>query len=276
MSRLLSAGFSRLKRDKVFWISMLVMLIYSVICMLNGCRQATSDVMSEYQYSLDHYYFNYALSIGLFGGIFTSLFLGTEYSDGVIRNKLVIGHTRFHIYFSNLIINFSATFLMMLVWLIGGLIGIPTLGLWKMGMGLVIYLLISVLFVAAFSAIFTFIGMICSNKAISAVLCILVFLGFTIFTSMIYNALSQPELSSSILVTAEGMQMTDPTPNPNYVRGVWRDIYQFIIDFLPTGQGIQMSDLNIAHPVCMGLSSIFITIVVTLGGIVAFNKKDLK
>ena len=165
---------------------------------------------------------------------------------------------------------------MMLVWLIGGLIGIPTLGLWKMGMGLIIYLLISVLFVAAFSAIFTFIGMICSNKAISAVLCILVFLGFTIFTSMIYNALSQPELSSSILVTAEGMQMTDPTPNPNYVRGVWRDIYQFIIDFLPTGQGIQMSDLNIAHPVCMGLSSIFITIVVTLGGIVAFNKKDLK
>ena len=60
MSRLLSAGFSRLKRDKVLWIGMFIMLIYSVICMLNGCRQATSDVMSEYQYSLDHYYFNYA------------------------------------------------------------------------------------------------------------------------------------------------------------------------------------------------------------------------
>ena len=93
---------------------------------------------------------------------------------------------------------------------------------------------------------------------------------------MIYNALSQPELSSGIVLTAEGMQMTDPTPNPNYVRGVWRDIYQFIIDFLPTGQGIQMVELNIAHPICMGLSSVFITIVVTLGGIIVFNKKDLK
>lgn len=276
MNKLISAGFSRLKRDKVFLILEFVMLAYAVAYMLNGCRQAASDTMSGYHYTLEKYYFQYALTIGLFSAVFTSLFLGTEYNDGTIRNKLIIGHTRTRIYLSSLAVCISATLLIMLTWLIGGLIGIPGLGLWNMGNQLYVYLLISVLFTAALSAVFTFIGMLCPNKAFSAVASILLFFGMLFLASVIYNALSQPELANNIIMTTEGIQMGDPAPNPDYISGTTREIYQFILDVLPTGQGLQAFDLSIAHPLRMIISSLCITVGVTVCGLRIFDKKNIR
>ena len=47
---------------------------------------------------------NYPTMIGIIIAIFTGLFLGVEYSDGAIRNKITIGHKRINIYLSNLIV----------------------------------------------------------------------------------------------------------------------------------------------------------------------------
>ncbi|MGY3662454.1 MAG: hypothetical protein ACXAHE_00930 [Roseburia sp. 1XD42-69] len=47
------------------------------------------------------------------------MFLGTDYSDGTIRNKLTVGHTRTNIYLANLIVTFAAGLLIMCVWFIG-------------------------------------------------------------------------------------------------------------------------------------------------------------
>ena len=151
MRKLLSAGYDRLKRDKVFWAAMVILLLYAVIYMLNGCRQATSKTMSEYNYSLDNYYFHYALLIGMFCSVVTGMFLGPEYSEGTLRNKIIVGHTRLEVYLSNLILSFSASLLLLAMWLIGALVGVPTLGYWKMGVGVLIYLAISVCYLAAFS-----------------------------------------------------------------------------------------------------------------------------
>ena len=102
MRKLLSVNFSRLWKDKIFWLCMGAMLIYSVVYMLNGSRQAAIS-LSEYNYSIDKYYFHFALAIGAFCSLFSSMFLGTEYSDGTIRNKIIVGHTRTSIYLANLI-----------------------------------------------------------------------------------------------------------------------------------------------------------------------------
>lgn len=279
MRKLLSANFSRLWKDKTFWLCMGAMLIYSVVYMLNGSRQATID-LAEYNYSIDKYYFNFAVVIGAFCTLFSSMFLGTEYSDGTIRNKIVVGHTRTSIYLANLITSFTATLLIMLVWLIGALVAIPTLGVWKMGVpNLLAYLFIAVMFEAAFSAMSTFVCMQSTNKAITVAISILLFLGLLVFASMTYNALSEPEMTSGVQITASGMEMSDPTPNPNYVRGVTRTIYEFIVDFLPTGQGLLMWQLeigNAAQMVRMLVSSVAITVLTTLGGIFIFKRKDLK
>lgn len=279
MRKLLSANFFRLWKDKIFWLCMGAMLIYSVVYLLNGSRQAAID-LSEYNYSIDIYYFNFAVVIGLFCALFCSMFLGTEYSDGTIRNKIVVGHTRTSIYIANLITAFTATLLIMIVWLIGALVAIPTLGIWKMGIpNLLVYLLIAVMFEAALSAIFTFVCMQSTNKAITVAFSVLLFFGLLFFASMTYTALNEPEMTSGIQITANGMEMSEPTPNPNYVSGVTKTIYEFIIDFLPTGQGIQMWQLEIANAariVRMLLSSVAITVLTTLVGIFIFKRKNLK
>lgn len=276
MNKLLRSNFSRLWKNKLFWLCMGAMLVYSIVYMLNGCRQAVMD-MTEYEYGLEQYYFHFALSIGFFCTLFGSMFFGTEYSDGTIRNKMIVGHTRTDIYMSSLATTFIATLLMMSAWLVGALIGVPALGFWKMGvLHLLEYLLIAVMLVLAFSAICTVVNILSSNKAVTVVISILLFLGFLIFASMIYSRLSEPKMASGVVLTANGFEMAKPTPNPQYVTGLTRKIYDFLVDFLPTGQGLRLWQLEIRNPIRMLVSSAFITVLTTAGGIFAFKRKNIK
>ncbi len=276
MNKLLRSNFARLWKDKLFWLCMGAMLVYAVMFMLNGCRQATAD-MSEYQYSIDQYYFHFALSIGLFCSVCGSMFFGTEYNDGTIRNKIIVGHTRADIYLASLITTFAATLMIMSVWLVGALVAVPTLGFWKIGvLRLLSFLLIAVLFVLALSAIFTVINMLSSGKANTFLISVLLFIGLLLLASMIYNGLSEPEMVSGVQITQNGLDMTEPSPNPNYVTGLRREIYDFVVDFLPTGQGLRMWQLEVIHPIRMIVSSLFITAVTTAGGIFAFKKKNIR
>ena len=275
MSRLLSAGYSRLWKNKVFWLEMGAVLVYAVVFMLNGCRQAAAN--GGIGYSLDQFYFHFAVSVGLFGAIFTSLFIGTEYSDGTIRNKFVIGHSRAAVYLSNLLVSGSAMLLMAGVWMLAALIGVPFLGFWKTGAAnLLLYLLIAVLFMAALTALFTLVGMNVSGKAASAVASLLLALGLLLAAGMLFSSLSQPEMTSGVTVTADGMSMTDPMPNPSYVGGMRREVYTFLMDALPTGQGLLMANLSVARPLRMLAASAGIAAAATVGGIFLFRRKDLK
>ncbi len=62
--------------------------------------------MKQYQEVIDvaQLLLNYSTMIGVVIAIFTSLFLGVEYSEGAIRNKISMGHKRTAIYLSNLIL----------------------------------------------------------------------------------------------------------------------------------------------------------------------------
>ena len=81
---------------------------------------------------------------------------------------------------------------------------------------------------------------------------------------------------NGIQITQNGIEMAESSPNPNYITGVKRDIYSFLVDFLPTGQGIRLWQLEVTHPIRMLVSSLFWTVAVTAGGLSAFKKKDLK
>lgn len=276
MIKLLRSNYARLWKNKMFWLCMGAMFVYAVVYMLNGCRQAARD-MSEYQYSIDKYYFHFALSIGFFCSLFGSLFFGTEYSDGTIRNKIIVGHTRENIYLASLITTFTATLVIMSVWLIGALVAVPTLGFWKIGVPrFLLFLLIAVLFVLAYSAIFTVINMLSPNKALTVLLSILLFLGLLVFASVMYNSLSEPEMVGGVQITQNGLEMAEPSPNPRYITGVKREIFSFLVDFLPTGQGIRLWQLEVIAPIRMLVSSLFITGIATTGGLCAFKKKNIK
>ena len=57
--------------------------------------------------------------MGLVAAILTSMFIGSEYSDGTIRNKLVVGHSRMRIYLANLIVCSVACVLIFLAYITG-------------------------------------------------------------------------------------------------------------------------------------------------------------
>lgn len=279
MRKLLSAGFVRLFKAKSLWLGTALIFAMSVMVMLNEVRHVSDMEQAGYSYTaaLDSCYYFVSPILGLFAAIFISLFIGTEYSDGTIRNKLMVGHTRTDIYLAHFIVCLAAGLFFIAAWLIGGLVGIPYLGLWQMGIqSVILYSLVAVFFIISFTGIYTLLCTLSTNKAVTAVAAIVIWLVLFLLSSKFYSDLSEPATVSDFMMTADGMQIGDPAPNPNYVGGSMRTLYYWILDILPTGQGILMAGTDISHPLRNIICSAAIALCTTICGILAFGKKDLK
>lgn len=281
MSKLLSANFNRLKRDKIFYIAIIAMLAITIYSSVNSALTVLKyqDINTDNNLtSFDSFYFDFIPIVGVFYAIFISLFLGTEYSEGTIRNKIVLGHTRTNIYLANFITCLAGDIVIYCAMLIGGLAAIPYLGGWQGGTAaLLANILIGLFLTAALTAILTMLSMLSTNKAITAVAAILLALVLMIAASSFYNILQEPEfLRDFVSISADGqVVLGDEKPNPAYVSGFVRKLYEFLVIFLPTGQGILMANQEIHFPFEIIYSTI-ITVAVNICGIFAFKKKDLK
>lgn len=277
MYNLVTAGLARLRKNWVFWGEMGFLFLLSAVGMLLDVRQSVSLRAEGYVYYLDDFYFKYAPFLALFVVAFVSLFLGTEYNEGTIRNKLVVGHSRLRVYLSNYLVCLVACEGFVAVWILGGMVGIPFLGTWQMGWkGFAIYALLAVLFTAALTGIFVLIAMLSARKSLTAVMAVFVAMALILWGSMLYNALGEPEMVSEMMLTADGIQMGEPLPNPRYVDGAKRILYQFLVDGLPTGQGIQMTNEGLGRPLLSGVASVVLAVFTTMAGIFCFRKKDLR
>ena len=92
----------------------------------------------------------------------------------------------------------------------------------------------------------------------------------------IYGALSEPETTTPVVMTQNGVEFGDPAPNPAYVSGARRMLYQFAVDALPTGQSILIANQELARPVLSACASIGIYLLVSAAGIAIFKRRDLK
>lgn len=277
MDRLFCASLKRVWKNKCFWLCMGAMSAYIIWYMRSRCQIVSEDLTNE-EKSLEDYYFQFSLVIGLLSAVFTTIFLSREYSDGTVRNKIIAGHTRINIYISHLAVTFFVSLLMLFVGMVAALTGVTTFGFWKMeAVQLFLYLLIIVMATFTFCAIYTLINVLIQNKALSAILTILVF--FTLFFSsskLEERLASHQTVFQDIYINGEEVNFRDPIPNPRYVDGLKREIIDFFIDFLPTGQMERVALLRVEHPVRMLASSMFLTIFLTGLGIFLFERKDLK
>ena len=230
-------------------------------------------------WTMDSTIFIYTLFVPLMVSLLTALFIGSDYSDGTMRNKLIAGQVRKNIYAANLVVNMEAAFLLCFAfWISHVCIGTPLLGWFvsdaKKMLG---YLLVTLTTVAACVAIFTLISMLCSNKAYSVAGCILIIFMLLFVGVRITAALNEPEMYDAYSYMSEGVTVQeDETPNPNYVSGVKRQIYNFLNEFLPGGQMIKLSNMNAEH---LGRYAVYDGIIfafVTGCGILSFRRKDLK
>lgn len=281
MRNLLSAGFLRLRRGRFFYLVTAAIFLLSAAIMLNSGRQALAD-QSGYPHYLEQHYFDAAVYMGIFASAFFALFIGTEFSDGTIRNKLMVGHTRTNVYLSNLIVCAAASLVFTAAWMVGGMAGIPALGGYTIGTdGVILMLLVSALSAITLSAIFVLAAMLSENKAVTTVVCIFLSLALIVSGSFFYNSLCEPEMSRGVTITLEGgLQFADPTPNPDYVPEPLRSVYLVIVNLLPTGQMILLANIKsgegFANYPLQIAGSVLLTALATGIGLFLFRRKDLK
>ena len=159
----------------------------------------------------------------------------------------------------------------------GGLVGIPVLGLWKMsGVTVTMNILVAIGSAVALAAIFTLLGMLVTKKSTGVVAAMLLFLGLLLTASWVYNALMEPEMTAGFIMTVDGVQTAELTPNPNYVSGVMRKVLELILDVLPTGQEAMLANGGVARPLLNLMASVAITVFTTLAGMAVFERKDIK
>lgn len=276
MRRLLRANFSRLLKNKLFWILISIELfmggLFPVLHYMDNIDEKSA-------WTMDSTIFIYSLFVPLMVSLLTALFIGSDYSDGTMRNKLIAGQVRRNIYAANLVVNMEAAFLLCFAfWISHICIGTPLLGWFVSDAKKILgYLLVTLAMVAACVAIFTLISMLCSNKAYSVAGCILIIFMLLFVGVRITAALNEPEMYDVYSYMSEGVTVQeDETPNPNYVSGVKRQIYNFLNEFLPGGQMIKLSNMNAEH---LGRYAVYDGIIfafVTGCGILSFRRKDLK
>lgn len=275
MRNLLCANFFRLRKSALFWATLAVSFGIGLMLVFNRLSDRASygaDI------SLDQILFGHTVTIGLVGAVFISLFQGAEYSDGGFRSKLAAGHPRTSVYLANLItmavccLAFCAACLTTVL-----AAGIPLIGTSSVPFPVLLPLLAGSLTTAiAFCALFTFVVMNCSRKAVSVVVCVLGVMFMMSLATYLSARLNQPEFIDTIPLVVDGKLVSDIEPNPLYLRGVKREVYQVLDDLLPYGQGLQYMMFSATFPERLPLYSLAVIVLSTGAGAALFRRKDLK
>lgn len=276
MNKLLSAGFCRLTKSRVFWAFVILSVVFALYIANTRYQELT---VYKSDPTLERSLFNIINFIGILMAVFTSIFIGTDYADGTIRNKLIVGHTRTMVYLSNFIISTVAGYIIAAVYiLVTCIITIPMLGFATLPVSDLLMASVDCFFlILSFSSLLTMIAMIVSNKTTSAVTCILLMFGLMFVSTYLLNVLSQPKTVTEMVAAGNGEQpVIRDVPNPGYVSGTKRDFYQFAVDFNPAGQALELSMLHAPDLKILSVYSGIVIVLTTSCGLYIFRRKDLK
>jgi len=256
MRRLLYADTFRLFRSKWFWLCLGGMIAMSVAFII---MQLTA---MDYEVPLSRVIFLPMSFYGVTIAAFISLFVGEDYSDGFIRNKIIAGHSRYNIFASSLIVS----------WLAGILIYLM-ITLFTAGVGSFLFeinvtvaqfcrhLLLGIGMSIAYGCIYCTITMLCGNRTNAVLLCMGLAFFLLFFCLHTNQVMVQPEYKDGVL-------------NPAYVDGILKSIYAILHDLNPSGQAAQLSAMEIFSPVrCMVCD--FLWIMIAGVGAVKFTRKNI-
>ncbi len=280
MRKLLSAHTARLKRNWLLWLCLLLVLLTSWMAM----RTATVSMAAPQGYDrpyLDWYFFAASPYLSLFQAAAIGLFLGQEYGDGAFRNKLAVGHTRPGVYLSGFLACELISVTLMATWLIGTLTGSDKNPFdpsnWEMSPGeLWFYILALLVSITAFAALFTWIGTLSDNKALSVVLIFGLWMATQFAASRLYGRLGEPEFEGELVYVNRVATVIDPTPNPLYLSGTVRAVCACALYFLPNGLMYAVSDANIEYPVLALVFGGLFALLTMVSGCIIFCKKSVK
>ena len=212
--------------------------------------------------------------------ILIGLFVGTEYSEGTIRNKLIVGHTRENIYLSKLMVCAAADIMIYILYILVVLVlgEIFINGTTMKASEILFFTLADTAAVLAITALLLVISMSVQNKAAGSI-CLLTTLIMFFATLTIAQRLSAPEYYDDYVYVDQetGELITEKgEKNSHYLTGTKREVYEFLNNFLPASQMYQIA-MNISDN--LGVIAVYdcVLIIITTGtGLIIFKKKNLK
>lgn len=279
MSKLIYANLVRMFRSKIFWVSEIFLAGYSIFVYVMGrINIRNNSLMINHGWTI--YFFNEMLFIHVVMVVFISFFIGVEYSDGTIRNKIAVGHTRRDIYLANVIVCYAAGLLQFITYsvvsvfssllLIGpyALVSMSQIP-WRVGCSLFIIL--------AYTAAFSLIAMLDANKARAVVLELVLALVFVMLMTQIWSDLQEPEKTNRVAMADTGeMVLEENIPNSKYVDGTKRVVYEWIDAFLPEDQAMYVIDPEAVFSMRAPLCLLGESLVLIAAGVYLFQRKDIK
>lgn len=278
MRKLLSAGFSRLWRSKIFFLISGLMFCWGILSYIFMYRNRNE--MGIFDISCNAYFFQGNLCIGLALAVFISMFIGTEYTDGGFRNKISVGHKRFPIYLVNLILCSAVGILFLLFFWLGAMVvGLPLIGneillrldnpIWG--------ICCSCMSVVSYAGLFCLITMLDSTKVRAVAISLLAAIFLLVGGFANSNGLAEPEFIFRMETNEAGQfELQENIPNPKYLTQEERQVYQFLNDTLPSCQALRPIVSDEEYSSSVVVCGFGWTMLLTLFGAVFFQKKDIK
>lgn len=258
MSKLLRADFYRMYYNKKMWLCAASMIVIAVLFII---MQYTA---MDYTVALSRVIFLPMAFYGIAMAAQISLFVGDDFSDGFIRNKIVAGRRRSSIYMSNLMCVWSACLVIYVITVVVTIaIGINFFENDVTLTEVLGFLLLGAFTCLAFGSIFCMLSMLIGNRSTSLMICMGLAFVMLFACLNINQIIVQPQYKDGIL-------------NPHFVGGAKRVMFEILHDVNPFGQVAQltsMTSLNATRWICIDI----MWIVVSLGlGNVLFLKKDIR
>lgn len=258
MTRLLRADFMRLRKSFAFRLTLTGMLVLAEFFMV---MQATA---MDYSVPLSRVIF---LPMSLYGigmAAFVSVFVGTDFSDGFIRNKLLTARNRGSLVVSQIIVSCAACLIVYIVITVfsaevgrfffeNNVDGAVFFRFFVLGIGMSL----------ATGCLFSVVTMLCCNKTQAILWCMGLAFGMLFLCLHTNEILVQTEYKDGVL-------------NPHYVGGIRRWICSVLHDLNPCGQAAQLSAWMVWHPVRAMSFNVLVIGVSSALGCVLFHKKDIK
>ncbi|MBE6857003.1 MAG: hypothetical protein E7500_06195 [Ruminococcus sp.] len=245
MVKLLRACMRRYTHSIIFWIMVVLTLGLSI----------------SIAYSARTTYYDDALVLiqMLVHAIMISWVVGKEFKEGIFRNKAIVGHSKRHIFLSELISALSISFVLYLlcaiIFVAFNFYEVPLLPTDLIIKIFVDYVLLNM----CLSAIFVTISCLFSHQALIAIINIALILLMWLGSQRLYGDLSQPQYyeqyetinsewideDGNIRYKEEKVEGSEYlVDNPTYVGGVKRVIYETVYNLSPYGHIIDFVYFN--------------------------------
>ena len=257
MRKLLSADAFRIFHSKWFWLCLGGMLA------LAGAFITMQYTAMDYTVALSRVIFLPMSFYGMAVAALVALFVGEDFSDGCIRNKIIAGCSRPSIFLSHLLVScLACTIIYLVTTLLTAAIGCLLFEIDVSVFRFLQYLALGMGMCLAYSCIYCTITMVCGSKTTSTVLCM--GLAFFLLVACLHTnqVMIQPAYKNG-------------APNPAYVDGFAKVVYGILHDLNPTGQAAQLSAMQVFRPIRCILCDILWMLIAGAGcGI--FHRKNIQ